>query len=141
MLFNSIDWRCNVTFLQEEKKELRAKAEEEQRLKEKASISIPLLSEHPDDVERAQKMSFASGSSGEDRKRKRLEIKSQSVFGSSVGTHKKARVTLLKACSATDGGIFNKRTNNPAGKALGGSKKKQIRKSLGIRTEQGSPSS
>ena len=130
--------------VQEEKHRLKEKALEEEKLQKKASISIPLVDEHDDDVKVAQKTAFTANSSVGDRRRKRLEIRSQSVFGESSSTKKpklsvqsqslssstskQAKLALLKACSSSSTG--RARSNSD-----GGSSVKGLRNSLGIRTK------
>ena len=126
---------------------LKQKAEEEQALKDKASISIPLVDEHTDDVRTAKKVSFGSDSS-QDRRRKRLEIKTQSVFGSSSSSAspsksdlwrkdregaKRTRAMLVEACSSSSKkrGMASGLTSGSAGV---GKRTKALRNSLGIRT-------
>lgn len=109
---------------QDEKKQLKAKEEEEKKFKERANLFIPLVSEHSDDVKTAKRTDFFSGSSKDEKRKKRLEIKTQSVFDSSSSgskasssdrpksgtisaSHDKARQTLLKACGRMDTGIFS----------------------------------
>ena len=112
---------------QDEKKQLKAKEEEEAKFKERANLFIPLVDEHSDDITMAKRTDFFSGSSKDERRKKRLEIKAQSVFESSSsgskasssdrlksgGTsrssvgHDKARQTLLKACGRMDTGILS----------------------------------
>ena len=114
--------------LQEEKAVLKAKAKKDEELQTRASISIPLVEEKEDDVRRAKSTVFATGSSVSERKRKRREIKSQSVFGDvcSPGA-KAARQSLLKAQVRMDCSVFGSSSQE-------GVSVKERRNSLGIRT-------
>lgn len=116
-------------YLQEEKAVLKAKAKKDEELQTRASISIPLVEEKEDDVRRAKSTVFATGSSVSERKRKRREIKSQSVFGDvcSPGA-KAARQSLLKAQVRMDRSVFGSSSQE------GGVSVKERRSSLGIRT-------
>ncbi len=112
---------------------MKEKALEEEKLQKKASISVPLVDEHKDDVQLAQKTTFTAQTSLGDRKRKRQVIKSQSVFyGSSSSKklktstlpgHSQAKMMLLKACASKEG---------RGGEGGSGSLKK-LRNSLGVR--------
>ena len=132
--------------MQEEKHRLKEKALEEEKLQKKASISIPLVDEHEDDVKVAKKTAFTVNSSGGDRKRKRMEIRSQSVFGDSSSAKKptlsaqrdwlgsdsssaskEAKLALLKACSTSGSRV---RSSSDSGGSVRG-----LRNSLGIRTK------
>ena len=84
------------------------------------------MEEKQEDIQVAKKVVFTMGSSRDDRKRKRLEIKTQSVFGHKEDGSKKARTTLLKACTRMDSSVFGR-----TGKS--GSSHKELRNSLGIR--------
>ena len=102
---------------------MKAKEEEETKFKERANLFIPLVDEHSDDIKTAKRMDFFSGSSSDEKRKKRLEIKTQSVFnsvpnsskpktGESSGSgshdrHERARQTLLQACGKMDTGIFS----------------------------------
>lgn len=101
-----------LVLLQEKKVQIKAEMEKDEQLKSKASLSIPLVSEKQEDVSTARKTVFASSSSSEDCKRKRLDIKLQPIFSSSSTTdtpeRKRAKIALLKACKAAKG--------TPAGK-------------------------
>lgn len=145
---------------QGEKVRLKEKAEKDQALQNKASLSIPLVDEHPDDIKNAQKVTFNPDSSAADRRRRRLEVKSQSVFASAappssssslvprsptegweqdrLGT-KKARTLLMQARSKSGkGGAFASpspiRPTSSSGASVG--RTKQMRNSLGIKTTQ-----
>ena len=74
---------------------------------------------------KARTTAFATGSSQDSRKRKRLEIKSQSVLGGEDS--KKARQVLLKACTKMDSSIFRTATRSSPSS-------QNQRHSLGIRT-------
>lgn len=92
---------------------LKQKAEEEAAFQKKASISIPLVEEHSDDVTMAKEISFSSSDLAQQIRRKRLEIESQSVFDSTSSPStsepwakdreglKRARALLVEACSKT----------------------------------------
>ena len=122
--------------LQEEKAVLKVKAKKDEELQTRASISIPLVEEKEDDVRRAKSTVFAVGSSVSERKRKRHEIKSQSVFGDMCSPGAKAaRQSLLKAQVRMDRSVFGRSTQD------GGASVKERRSSLGIRTSSGSGSS
>ena len=132
---------------------MKAKEEEEAKLKERANLFIPLVDEHSDDIKTAKRTDFVSGSSRDEKRKKRLEIKTQSVFDSTpsssrgsnsreiktkesskrnsgVGaSHERARQTLLKACGRMDAGIFGSGKNGGHG-----SPTKDKRNLLGIRT-------
>ena len=75
---------------------------------------------------KAKTTTFTSGSSQESRKRKRLEIKTQSVLGGEGS--KKAREVLLKACTKLDSSIFQ------SPKTPSSTSTQNQRNSLGIRT-------
>lgn len=116
--------------LQQEKKRLIEKEKEDDKLKQKASISIPLVDEQSEDIETAKTTCFSASSSGDVRKRKRMEIQSQSLFKDSSSSPssakvKQARLTLLKAC-----GLSSKRTDDSRTKRT----VKGIRNTLGIET-------
>ena len=124
---------------------LKQKEEEEEALRIKASISIPLLDEHSDDVNMARKIPFLAKSSSQDKRKKRLDIKTQSVFSSSSSSGvskkdgrptKKAHALLVEACSrsATGRGLFN-RPNK-----VGVVRTKELRNSLGIVTSHATQS-
>ena len=126
---------------------MKEKALEEEKLQKKASISIPLVDEHEDDVKVAKKTAFTVKSSAGDRKRKRMEIRTQSVFGESSSAKKpklsaqkhslggdsssaskEAKLALLKACSTSSSSRV--RSNSDGGGSVKG-----LRNSLGIRTK------
>ena len=124
-------------------------------MKERANLFIPLVDEHSDDVKTAKRTDFISGSSSDERRKKRLEIKTQSVFNSasssskgagasklkigesesrnsrsgSGSSHERARQTLLKACGKMDTGIFSGTRSGGCGTPT-----KDKRTLLGIRT-------
>ena len=126
---------------QEKKKVLKAKADADAELQKRASISIPLVDEKKEDIKRARATEFASGSPLSDCRKRRREIKSQSVFGDaySPGGSKRAREAVLKTGVKLDGSIFGR------GKELASSSSGSVgfsRQSLGIRTTSSSkPSS
>lgn len=107
------------------------------------------MDEHSDDVKAAKKMEFGSSGSAQERRRKRLEIATQSVFdqpsdeggGDKTGT-KKARALLLAARSKTKGGAFSSpssasssRTGRRTGVVRTGVvRTDRLRDSLGIKT-------
>lgn len=99
-------WLSTVV-LQEEKKALKAKADADAEIQKRASISIPLVDERKEDTQRARDTEFITGSSLAERKRRRREIKSQSVFGDSPG-NKMAKVAVLKTGARLDGTIFGR---------------------------------
>ena len=145
-----------LPLLQGEKVKLKEKAESDKAFQTKASISIPLVDEHPDDVKNAKKISFNADSSLTDRRRKRLEVKTQSVFSSAgpspslvgspkepwekdrVGT-KKAHTILMQARSkAKGGGAFaspSSHSHQPT-RLSSVDRTKQLRNSLGVKTAQ-----
>ena len=116
---------------------MKEKALEEEKLQIKASISVPLVEEHSDDVQLAQKTAFTAKSSVGDKKRKRLEIRTQSVFSGSSSSKKvnktgstsssQAKMALLKACTSG-----SKRSGGGGGGGGGGGVR-GLRNSLGIR--------
>ena len=113
---------------------LKAKAEADADLQKRASISIPLVDEQKDDVRRAQTVQFATGSSLEARKRKRREIKSQSLFGDVDSPSSKiSRQTALKTGVRLDGSIFGKGKERKMATETGKASVKLHRESLGIR--------
>lgn len=134
------DWLDDYTLNQKARKtfrtqkvELKAKAEEDAKLKEKASISLTLLDEKSEDISAAKNTSFVAGSSREDRKRKRIEIKTESVFGAASGSSdgkKTARAALIKACTRMDGGVFGGKS--PASGSSSSAARK--RSQLGVKT-------
>ncbi|KAL5487407.1 hypothetical protein EMCRGX_G020001 [Ephydatia muelleri] len=96
----------------EKKAQIKAEVEKDEQLKSKASLSIPLVSEKQEDVSTARRTVFASSSSSEDSKRKRLDIKLQPIFSSSSSSsssttdtpeRKRAKIALLKACKTAKG--------------------------------------
>ena len=111
--------------LQREKAELKKVEERDRELQERASLSVPLVPETEEDMAAARKVAFTAASSREERKRKRLEIKTQSMFGVEG---KKARTTLLKVCSKMDGGVLER------GRRRRSTNTQELRNSLGIRT-------
>lgn len=122
-----------------EKVKLKDKAEEEQAFQEKTSISIPLVDEHSDDVKAAKKISFVSSGSAQERRRKRLEVTTQSVFGSKAAggetaTTKKARALLVAARSKTKGGAFNSPSSGKLPSRTGVVRTERLRNALGIKT-------
>ena len=141
---------------QGEKARLKEKADKDIAFQTKASISVPLVDEHPDDVKSAKKITFNPDNSLSDRRRKRLEVKSQSVFAAvpsssssssssplspegwekdRLGT-KKARTLLMQARSkAGRGGAFASPSPlRPPSSGMG--RTNQLRHSLGIKTTQ-----
>ena len=121
-----------IVHTQEEKAVLKAKADADAEIQARASISIPLVDEKSEDIRRAESTAFATGSSLAERKRKRREIKSQSVFGDAYSpTGKKtARQAVLKTGVRLDGSIFGRgrhRTGEPSSSSV-----KLHRDSLGI---------
>ena len=114
--------------LQEKKAQIKAETDKDQELKDRASLSIPLVPEKQDDISTARRTAFASGSSSEDSRRKRLDIKMQPVFSSTTDTpeRKRAKMILLKACKGTKGTWTERGTTTSAKDAksvLGISKK------------------
>lgn len=138
---------------------MKAKEEEETKFKERANLFIPLVDEHSDDIKTAKRTDFISGSSSDEKRKKRLEIKTQSVFdstpssckgssssklktgesssssssrksGAGAGSHERARQTLLKACGKMDTGIFGSPRSGGRGTPT-----KEKRNLLGIRTK------
>ena len=86
---------------------------------------MPLVKEREEDVEVARRTVFAASSSREDRKRRRVEIQTQSVFKD--GNKRRAQEVLVRACSSqADSSVFGRRNPSHA---------KDIRNSLGIRTK------
>lgn len=128
----NVPFVCLFVCFQQEKIRLIEKAKEDDKLKQKASISIPLVDEHSEDIQTAKTTCFTASSSVEDRKRKRLEIRSQSLFRDSSSStmdsgstaNKQARLTLMKAC-----GLSKRKTGTGGSNSVRG-----IRNSLGIRT-------
>ena len=142
---------------QDEKKQLKAKEEEDAKFKERANLFIPLVDEHSDDIKAAKRTDFFSGSSKDEKRKKRLEIKAQSVFESSSSGSKvsrdqlksggtsrssasydKAKQTLLKACGRMDTGILSSPLK---GGRSGATPTKDKRTLLGIRTAKMNSSS
>ena len=111
---------------------LKAKADADAEIQKRASISIPLVDEQGADIKRAKATEFATGSSVTDRKRKRREIKSQSVFGDSPG-NKVAKSAVLKTGARLDGGIFGRGRPEKSGASSSGSLNHQ-RQLLGVKT-------
>ncbi|CAI8019710.1 Coiled-coil domain-containing protein 130 [Geodia barretti] len=121
-----------------EKKALKAKADADEEIQKRASISIPLVEEKKEDIVRARATEFAAGTSLAERKRRRREIKSQSVFGDGS---KMAKVTVLKTGAKLDGSIFSRgRHERSTGGASSGSVD-QHRQLLGIKTSSSSKTS
>ena len=127
-------------YVQEEKAVLKAKTEKDTELQARASIAIPLVDEKQDDIRRAKSTTFATGSSATERKRKRREIKSQSVFGDAYSPDTKiARHSVLKAGVRLDGSVFGR--GGHANTGTDSQTVKDHRKSLGIRPTSGTSSS
>ena len=124
---------------QEEKKALKAKADADKEIQKRASISIPLVDEKKEDIVRARATEFATGTSLAERKRRRREIKSQSVFGDGPGS-KMAKVTVLKTGAKLDGSIFSRGRHERSTGASSGSVD-QHRQLLGIKTSSSSKTS
>ena len=123
---------------QEEKAVLKAKADADAELQARASIDIPLVDEKQEDVRKAKSTNFATGSSLTERKRKRREIKSQSVFGDAYSPNTKiSRHTLLKTGVRLDGSVFSSARHGKTGTSQS---LKDHRKSLGIRPTSSSSS-
>ena len=97
-------------------------------MQERTGVSIPLVKESEEDVKVARGMVFAAGSSRGDRKRKRVEIQTQSVF--KEANKRQAHTALVKACSQMDKSVFGRGAfpKSP-------SRVKDIQNSLGIRTK------
>ncbi len=106
--------------------ELRKAAEADKALQERASISVPLVEEKQEDIAAARKVAFTTGSSRGERKRKRLEIGTQSVFG-----EEQKRQSLVKVCSKMGSGVLRK---GGAEARTGAGGVQQLRNTLGIRT-------
>jgi coiled-coil domain-containing protein 130 len=123
----------------EEKKALKAKADADKEIQKRASISIPLVDEKKEDISRARATEFATGTSLAERKRRRREIKSQSVFGDGPGS-KTAKVTVLKTGAKLDGSIFSRGRHERSTGASSGSVD-QHRQLLGIKTSSSSKTS
>ena len=119
---------------------LKAKADKDAELQARASIAIPLVDEKQEDVSRAQSTKFATGSSATERKRKRREIKSQSVFGDTYSPDTKtARHAILKTGARLDGSLFGRGVaKTDTGSSLS---VKDHRKTLGIRPASSASSS
>ena len=143
---------------------LKTKEEEETKIKERANLFIPLVEEHSADVKTAKRTEFTSGSSKYEKRKKRLEIKTQSLFESPAGRSKasasfdrmskgqrsskggegrdKARQVLLKACRRIDSSIFSRspssgRGNFTSNGGRGSSASTEgKRKMLGVRTSK-----
>ncbi len=126
--------------------QLKQKAEEEKAFQSKTSLSIPLVDEHSDDVKSAKKIAFGSSGLAQERKRKRLELKTQSVFdtvSSATGVQlrgaqaTKARALLIAARSKSGGVAFG----SPASSSSrhrptrgGVVRTDKLRSALGVRT-------
>ena len=122
---------CNT---QGEKAALKAKADADTEIQTRACISIPLVDEKQEDVERAQSTRFVAGSSLDERKRKRREIKSQSVFGDSYSPKTKAsRQLTVKTGVRLDSSVFGKGKRGRAeGSTSSALSVRDHRQSLGI---------
>ena len=97
-------------------------------MQERTGVSVPLVKEREEDVKVARGVVFAAGSSREDRKRKRVEIRTQSVF--KEANKRQARATLVKACSQMDRSVFGRGAIPKSPSHV-----KDIQNSLGIRTK------
>lgn len=97
-------------------------------MQERTGVSVPLVKEREEDVKVARGVVFAAGSSREDRKRKRVEIQTQSVFKET--NKRQARAALVKACSQMERSVFGRGTI-----AKSSSRVKDIQHTLGIRTK------
>ncbi len=122
------DLTAVVSGLQTERVELRKAAEADKALQERASISVPLVEEKQEDIAADRKVAFTTGSSRGERKRKRLEIGTQSVFGEGG---KQKRQSLMKVCSKMGSGVLHK---GGAEARTGAGGVQQLRNTLGIRT-------
>ena len=129
--------------VQGEKAKLKQKAEEEKAFQSKASLSIPLVDEHLDDVKAAKEVAFLSTGPAQEKRRKRLEIKTQSVFESATSRDrpegaarsKKARTLLIQARSRTRGGAFSSPSHSSRHPHKAGVvRTDQLRSKLGIKT-------
>ena len=96
--------------LQEEKAVIKAKADADAELQARASIAIPLVDEKEIDIDKAKSTKFIAGSSLDERKRKRREIKSQSVFGDAYSPtgSKRTRNKMVKTSVRLDGSMFGR---------------------------------
>jgi hypothetical protein len=125
---------------------MKAKAKEDEAFQKKASISVPLVDEHSDDIRAAKRVEFGSSGFSHERRKRRLEIVTQSVFdkpsdkkgdGVSSGASK-ARALLLAARSKTRGGAFSAPSSslrNRTGVTRTGVVRTEcLRDSLGIKT-------
>ena len=121
---------------------LKQKSKEEEELQKKASISVPLVAEHAEDVKTAKSVTFNSDNPSQEKRKRRLEIKTQSVFdtssSSASGSSKKAHTLLVEARRRSGGGSVFK-TKSGGGTStqrtvIGGVRTKELRTSLGIRT-------
>ena len=116
----------------------KAKADADTEIQKRASISIPLVDERREDVKRARETEFAAGSSLAERKKRRREIKSQSVFGDSYSPGRKvARGVALKTGVRLDGSIFGGGKQSTSSGSTSGSVALH-RQSLGIRPSSSS---
>ena len=79
-------------------------------MQERTGVSVPLVKESEEDVKVARGVVFAAGSSRGDRKRKRVEIQTQSVF--KEANKRQAHTALVKACSQMDKSVFGMRPGN-----------------------------
>lgn len=111
--------------MQEEGAKLKAEAEQDREVQKRTGVSVPLVKEREEDVEAARGTVFVASSSREDRKRRRVEIQTQSVF--KEGNKRPAQAVLAKACFQVDRSVFG-RTRTP-------SRSRDLRNSLGIRTK------
>ena len=117
---------------QEEKNALKAKADADAEIQKRASISVPLVDEKKEDIATARATDFSTGSSLVERKRRRRDIKSQSVFGDSSGS-KVAKVAALKTGVRLDGSIFG-RGRHEKSTSSGSGSLDQHRQLLGVKT-------
>lgn len=102
------------------------------------------MDEHSDDIKAAKKMEFGPSGSAQERRRKRLEIATQSVFdrpsdeggGEKLTGTKKARALLLAARSKTRGGAFSSPSSKSSSRTGRTSvvRTECLRGSLGIKT-------
>ena len=116
----------DIMLLQEKKAQIKAEMEKDEELKSRASLSIPLVPEKREDVSTARRTVFSGSSSSEDSKRKRLEIKMQPIFSSTMDTpeRKRAKIALLKACKGAKGTRTEKTTSAKDTKSVLGIRKK-----------------
>ncbi len=118
------------SFVQEEKVQLKQKADADKAIKTRASISVDLVEEDKDDITHAKKVKYGTSAS-QDRRLKRLQIKSEPVLGPA---HKVGGASISKRQQALLLGMGG--GSGSGGAKFRGVKPQEARRSLGIRHKE-----